>query len=183
MLHFSPQIARNIVSTLGAYAAICRELGAALDFPGHPGAFTSVTQMTSIELLARGISWMTTEPLCQDQALNMTNTDVFRWNHLWPKIAESFDMPCGSVRPLKLEEVMSERNELWQKICKKYELKQTTLDQVANWGFADATLERYWDEILSHNKSRRLGFHDWDESETCFLDLLGRYQESRIIPE
>ena len=78
---------------------------------------------------------------------------------------------------------MSERSELWQKICKKYELKQTTLDQVANWGFADATLERYWDEILSHNKSRRLGFHDWDESESCFLDLLERYQESRIIPE
>ena len=69
LLHFSPQIARNIVSTLGAYAAICRELGAELDFPGHPGAFLSVTQMTTIELLARGIAWMTTEPLCQDQAL------------------------------------------------------------------------------------------------------------------
>ena len=182
LLHFSPQIARNIVSTLGAYAAICRELGAALDFPGHPGAFLSVTQMTTIELLARGIAWMTTEPLCQDQALNMTNTDVFRWNHLWPKIAESFNMPCGSVRPLKLEEVMSERNEVWQNICKKHQLKKTNLDQVANWGFADATLERYWDEILSHNKSRRLGFHDWDESESRFLNLLKRYQESLVIP-
>ena len=182
MLHFSPQIARNIVSTLGAYAAICRELGAELDFPGHPGAFLSVTQMTTIELLARGIAWMTTEPLCQDQALNMTNTDVFRWKHLWPKIAESFNMPCGSVRTLKLEEVMSERNEVWQNICKKHQLKKTNLDQVANWGFADATLERYWDEILSHNKSRRLGFHDWDESESRFLNLLKRYQESMIIP-
>jgi hypothetical protein len=51
-----------------------------------------------------------------------------------------------------------------------------------NWGFADATLECYWDEILSHNKSRRFGFHGWDESESRFLSLLKQYQESLIIP-
>ena len=37
LLHFSPHNSRNLVSTLGAYAAICRELGAELDFPGPEG--------------------------------------------------------------------------------------------------------------------------------------------------
>jgi len=54
---------------------------------------------------------------------------------------------------------------------------------VANWGFADATLERYWDEILSHNKCRRLGFEEWDESEARFIHLLKQYQETAILPK
>ena len=182
LLHYSPQISRNIVSTLGVYAAICRELGASLDFPGNPGAFESITQMTTIELLAKGIAWMVTEKSCLNQAFNFTNTDVFRWKHLWPRIAECFDMVPGSVRPLKLEEVMSERDEVWKSIAKKFGLKTSSLDQVANWGFADATLERYWDEILSHNKCRSLGFHEWDETETRFVHRLKQYQNSAILP-
>ena len=183
LLHYSPHISRNIVSTLGSYAAICRELGASLDFPGNPGAFESITQMTTIELLAKGIAWMVTEEQCRNEAFNLTNTDVFRWNHLWPKIAKCFDMPYGSVRPLKLEEVMSERDDVWKVICNKNDLKTSRLDQVANWGFADATLERYWDEILSHNKCRSMGFDEWDETENRFIQLLKHYQESKILPK
>lgn len=182
LLHYSPNIARNLVSSLGTYAAICRELGAALDFPGPPGAFTSVTQVTTIELLARGIAWMATEPACKNQAFNMTNTDVFRWHQLWPKIAQAFNMPCGTVRPLKLADVMLDRNDVWQHICQKNQLEATTLADVANWSYADATLERYWDEILSHNNVRRLGFHDWDDSQSRFLSILKTYQDTRILP-
>ena len=54
LIHFSPKTARNIISTLGAYAALCRELGAALDFPEPAGAFESLTQVTSLDLLAKG---------------------------------------------------------------------------------------------------------------------------------
>jgi len=182
LLHFSPHIARNIVSTIGAYAAICREVGAALDFPGHPGAYTSVTQMTTIELLSRGIVWMSTEPLCKDQAFNIINTDVFRWNHLWPKIAQAFKMDAGTERPLRLENIMSGRNEVWKYLCEKYKLKKSNLNDLANWQFADATFERHWDEIFSHNKSKRFGFQDWDESELRFLKILKKYQDSKIIP-
>jgi hypothetical protein len=92
-------------------------------------------------------------------------------------------MPAGSVRPLKLAEVLSERDDLWDSIAKKCRLKSNDLKQVANWGFADATLERYWDEILSHNKCRRLGFEEWDESEARFIHLLKQYQETAILPK
>lgn len=182
LLHFSPAIARNLVSSLGAYAALCRELGAALDFPGPQGAFDSVTQVTSLDLLARGIAWMSTESDCDNQGFNITNTDVFRWNQLWPKLAQAFDMPTGSVRPLRLADVMADRDELWQHICQRNGLQQTSLAQVANWGYADATLERYWDEILCHNKVRKLGFHDWDNSENKFFDVLQQYRDARILP-
>lgn len=182
LLHFSPDIGRNIVSTLGAYAAICRELGAALDFPGHPGAWDSVTQMTTMEVLARGIVWMSETAACANNGFNMTNTDVFRWRTLWPRIAAAFQMPAGSLRPLCLQQVMAERGDLWQQICSRYGLRSTALAQVANWGFADATLERYWDEILSHNKCRRFGYDGWDDSEARMLGLFARYQREGILP-
>ena len=182
LMHFSPAIARNLVSTLGAWAAICRELGAALDFPGPPAAYGSLTQLTTIELLARAIAWMATEPACANEALNVTNTDLFRWHALWPRLAEAFDMPLGSVRPLRLAEVMAGRGELWQKVCDRHGLVQPDLDRVANWGYADATLERTWDEILSHTKARRLGFHDWDDSPARFFTVLDQYRQAKILP-
>ena len=182
LVHFSPAIARNLVSTLGAYAAICRELGAALDFPGPRGAYDSLTQLTTIELLARAITWMATEPACANEAFNVTNTDLFRWHTLWPKLAEAFGMPLGSVRPLRLAEVMADRGELWRHMCARHGLVQPRLDRVANWGYADATLERTWDEILSHNKARRLGFHDWDDSLTRFFAVLDQYRQAGILP-
>ncbi|MET0195236.1 MAG: NAD-dependent epimerase/dehydratase family protein, partial [Hyphomicrobiaceae bacterium] len=43
---FAPGRARNIISIVGAYAAICRELGVRLDFPGHPDQFRSLTEVT-----------------------------------------------------------------------------------------------------------------------------------------
>ena len=182
LVHYSPAIARNLVSTLGAWAAICRELDAALDFPGPPAAYDSLTQLTTIELLARAIAWMATEPACANEAFNVTNTDLFRWHALWPRLAQAFGIPLGPVRPLRLAEAMAGRGELWRKLCARHGLVQPDLDRVANWGYADATLERTWDEILSHNKARRLGFHAWDDSLTRFFTVLDQYRRARILP-
>ena len=182
LLHFSPDIARNLVSSLGAYASICRELGCALDFPGPEGAYHSLTQVTSIELLARAIAWMATEPACANHAFNVTNGDVFRWSRLWPRIAEAFDMPCGGVRPLRLAQVMQGRDAVWDRVRERYGLLPRSLSSVASWGYLDATLERTWDEILSTTKARKLGFHDWEDSEARLLALIGEYRAARILP-
>lgn len=182
LLHYSPEIARNLVSTLGALAAIRRESGAALDFPGPPGAYTSLTQFTTIEVLARAMVWMATESRCRDQAFNVTNTDLIRWNTLWPRLAQVFGAPLGSVRPSRLTDAMADKEALWQRICACHRLRPTSLDQVANWAFADATLERDWDEILSHNKARQYGFVDGDDSEERFMAVLEQYRRARILP-
>ena len=152
LLHFSPAIARNLVSSLGAYAAICRELGCALDFPGPEGAYRSLTQVTSIELLARAMAWMATEPACANQAFNVTNGDVFRWSRLWPRIAGAFDMPCGSVRPLRLAMVMQGKEAVWERVCERFGLARQPLSAVANWGYLDATLERTWGRDSQHRE-------------------------------
>lgn len=182
LLHFSPAIARNLVSSLGAYAAICRELGCALDFPGPEGAYRSLTQVTSIDLLARAMAWMATEPACADQAFNVTNGDVFRWSRIWPRIAGAFDMPCGNVRPLRLAVAMQGREAVWDRVRERYGLAPRPLPEVASWGYLDATLERTWDEVFSTNKARAFGFHDWEDSEGRLIALIDEYRAAKILP-
>lgn len=182
LLHFSPHNPRNLVSTLGAYAALCREIGMPLDFPGTDGTYTSLVQVTTTTLLARGMAWMSTDEKAGNNAFNMTNGDVFRWSRLWPRLAATFEMPCGTPRPVVLADVMPEWELAWRRIVKKHNLVDQPLSAVANWAFADATLIRWWDEIMSTNKVRDFGFHDWDDSERRLLSIVQQYRDARILP-
>ncbi len=77
---------------------------------------------------------------------------------------------------------MRDKEAVWQRVCKRHGLKPRSLKEVANWAYADATLERYWDEILSHNKARRFGFDEWDDSEERFFATLEQYREAHVLP-
>jgi len=182
LVHFAPANGRTLISSLGAYAALCHELGSAFDFPGPEAAYHSLTQVTAIELLARGMHWMATESVCANQAFNLTNGDVFRWSTVWPRLAHAFGLPCGTVRPMRLAQTLADAGEVWGRVVKRHQLQTLSLDQVANWAYLDATLERTWDEILSTNKARSYGFHDWADSEKLLMETLGTYQQANILP-
>ncbi len=182
LLHFSPDIGRNLVSSIGSYAAICRELGRPLDFPGVPGAWNSLTQLTTLTLLARGIAWAASEPRCANQAFNFTNTDAIRWGELWPRIAEFFDMPCGEVRTVCLADEMPTHADAWAALAQRHGLRFAELDRVANWGYLDATLVRDWDEVFSHEKAHSFGFRECDNSADRFAELLAQYRGAGILP-
>ncbi|MGI9435628.1 MAG: SDR family oxidoreductase [Geminicoccaceae bacterium] len=181
LLHFSPHNPRNLVSTLSAYAAICREVGAALNFPGPEGAFTSLAQLTSTDLLSRAIAWMATDDQAANQAFNVANGDLVRWCQFWPKLADAFQIPCGCVRPMRLVDVMADKQPVWQQITKHHGLKSQPLAAVANWAYVDGTLERTWDEIQSTMKARKFGFHDCADSEEDFLRILARYRDAELL--
>ena len=78
VLGFATGSAMSLLNVLGAYGAICRELGRPMDFPGKPGAFSSVYQMTDARLLARALVWAAAEPACADRAFNVANGDLVR---------------------------------------------------------------------------------------------------------
>lgn len=182
LVHYSPNNSRNLVSSIGAYATLCKELGAAFDFPGPETAYHSITQVTSLPLLADAMAWMATDNSCANQAFNVTNGDVFRWSQLWPVIAAFFDLPCGSVRPMRLANTMPIHASLWNAVVRRDGLQPLALEQVANWGYLDATLERTWDEILSTNKARHFGFHGWADTKQDVMTTFQRYRDSRTLP-
>ncbi|MFT6303658.1 MAG: hypothetical protein ACJAY2_002851 [Pseudomonadales bacterium] len=50
-----------------------------------------------------------------------------------------------------MADVMVSNGDIWNSLRDKHQLQSIPLERVVNWEYLDATLERYWDEILCHN--------------------------------
>ena len=72
------QSAMNMIAAIGAYAAISRQLGLPLVYPGSG---TRVTEATDARLLARAIAWSGRTPAAANQIFNVANGDVFIWEN------------------------------------------------------------------------------------------------------
>jgi hypothetical protein len=92
----------NLTLAIAVYANICKALGLPLSFPGKPGAYTALYQCTDAALLAKAVGWMATDPKCANQAFNITNSDLIRWQNLWPKFAKFFGMELAPPRHINL---------------------------------------------------------------------------------
>lgn len=172
----------NIAMVIAVYATISKELGLPLRFPGKPGAFRAIYQVTDSELLANAMLWCATSETARNQVFNVTNGDFFRWENVWPKFAEFFDLEVGPVQTIKLAELMSDKEPLWRRITDKHGLRPIPYEDVAAWPFADYVFGCDWD-VMSHTlKIRQAGFHDCVDSEQAFLELFGKLREMKIIP-
>lgn len=172
----------NIISILGVYATLLREMGRPLTFPGKPGAFTSIYQATDAGLLARAMVWMATTPACADQSFNVTNGDFFRYRNLWPAFARHFGMELGDVETIDLAATMADKESLWAAMNAKYGLKGHSLAMLANWNFGNYALRNDWDVMSSTTKLRQYGFCEVIDSETMYLDQFRVLQREKIIP-
>jgi nucleoside-diphosphate-sugar epimerase len=179
---FAPERPRNLVSIIGAYAAICRELGMRLDFPGKPGNYTALTEVTDATLLANGMIHMATSPACVNRAFNITNGDVFRWERMWPRIAEALGMRPGIVRHIPIARWMADKEPVWQRVVANHRLQPRRLDQVALWGFADFVFGQDYDVISSTTRLRLSGFHEVVDTGEMLLRQLQQYRDAKILP-
>lgn len=173
----APGRARNLASTLGAYAAICRELGVALDFPGSAASFRSLSEVTDAGLLGRAVLWMLEAPAARNRAFNVTNGDVFRWERLWPRLAEAYGVRCGIVRPMKLSAWMADKGAVWARIG-----GTLPLSDVARWDFADFVFGLEHDLFASTTRLRRAGFAECLDSIELLLGQIGAYRQAGVLP-
>lgn len=177
---FAPGTAMSIMSVIAAYAAIMKELGRPLSFPGT--AWESLYQVTESSHLANAALWAGTEPRCANQAYNITNGDYFRWRHLWPKIAAAFGMPHAGPEPIRLVEFMADKAPLWDAMTKKHGLKPYRFEEVVAWPFGDYVFNCNYDVMTNVTKSRQHGFHEVVDSEEMFVRLLQLFRAERIVP-
>jgi nucleoside-diphosphate-sugar epimerase len=119
----------NPIALLGVYAALLREQGLPLSYPGEAGL--GISQLTDSRLLASACLHVATNDVAWDRALNVTNGDVFEWRSVWPAIARSFGMEAGEDRPLDLANFILEHRKLWASIVRKYHL--ASLEDVADF--------------------------------------------------
>ncbi|MGO4274592.1 SDR family oxidoreductase, partial [Paenibacillus sp. TAF58] len=112
----------NLAMVIAIYASMSKELGLPLRFPGKAGAYNSLLEMTDAGLLAKATVWAATDERCANQAFNITNGDLFRWNELWPKIATYFGLETAPPLQMSLDVVMADKEPLWNSMVKKHGL-------------------------------------------------------------
>jgi len=172
----------NLILVIAVYAAISRELGLPLRFPGKPGAYDKLMDMTDASLLAKATVWAATSPQCANQAFNITNGDLFRWNELWPKIATYFAMETAPPLHMPLQTIMNDKASVWEGLQQKYGLERLSFQQLSSWGFGDFVFSWDYDFFSDGSKARRLGFHEFVDTEKMFFDLFDELKSRKIIP-
>ena len=172
----------NLATVIAVYATMCKKLGVPMRFPGKPGAFGSLLEMTDASLLAEATVWAATTPACANQAFNITNGDLFRWNDMWPRIADIFGLDTATPLPMSLADVMADKEPLWNSIVSEHELKPTPYRDVSSWAFGDFVFSWDYDVISDGSKARRMGFHRFVDTEAMFAGIVTDLRQQRIIP-
>ncbi|KAL9122308.1 MAG: hypothetical protein Q9187_001136 [Circinaria calcarea] len=80
----------NLATSIGLYAAISKELGGEMPFPGSETFYTRFDSFTSSRLHASFSLWAALEPKCSNQAFNVVNGEAESWQNLFPKLAKRF---------------------------------------------------------------------------------------------
>jgi nucleoside-diphosphate-sugar epimerase len=172
----------NLAMVIAVYAAISKELGLPLRFPGKPGAYDKLLEMTDAGLLARATVWAATDERCANQAFNINNGDLFRWRELWPKIARFFDLEVAPPLPMSLDVVMADKEPLWNAMIEKHGLERHPYKDVSSWRFGDFAFSWDYDMFANGSKARRFGFHEHVDTEAMFMSILGDFRRRKVIP-
>ena len=176
--------AMNMGTTLAVYAALCRETGRPFRFPGSPQQWNGLTDMTDARLLARHLLWASTTPAGANEAFNVVNGDIFRWNWMWERIAAWFGLdPApfdGTVQPLELQ--MADDAIVWRRMAEREGLAEPDLSRLASPWHTDADLGRPIEVVTDMSKSRKLGFTAYQSTDEAFFDLFEVLRSERLIP-
>lgn len=176
--------AMNIGSTLAVYATICRETGRPFVFPGSEVQWRGLTDVTDARQLARQLVWASTNAAGRNEAFNVVNGDVFRWQWLWPRLASWFGIEAvpfaGKVAPL--EPQLAGDSGLWAEISQRHGLREANIERLASAWHTDADLGRPVECVTDMSKSRRAGFAAYQDTQESFFDLFARLKAERLIP-
>ena len=172
----------NLAMAIALYAAISKELGLPLRFPGSHTAYRALYQVTSAKILAAATDWAGRTPAAANEIFNITNGDYFRWEFLWPRIARMFGMDCAPPVPTPLADYMTDKGPLWRRMIERHGLQDIPYEQLVSWPFADFIFNSGFDNISSTIKARQAGFHDCIDTEEMFRLFFAHLCQERVIP-
>jgi nucleoside-diphosphate-sugar epimerase len=175
--------AMNLIPALGAHAAVMRERGPILPYPG--GA-ERVGQAVDADLLARAIAWAGEADAARDETFNVTNGDVFTWPNVWPAIADAVGMRPGLDEPFLLQSL--QRGD-WDRARQRFGLESPALPEFvgSSLEYADYQMRHGHTEpgpasIVSTVKIARAGFHEVMDTELMFRKWFKVFQKKRLLP-
>jgi len=178
--------AMDLIPPLGVYAAMMREQGRALDYPG--GA-ARVAQAVDVDLLARAIAWAGEADAGRSEAFNVTNGDVFTWENIWPAIADALGMTPGKAVPLSLAKEYPNWIAAWDGLRRRHNLVSPGLEEFVGLSFqyADYSMRHGHTEsgppsIVSTVKINQAGFTEMMDTEAMFRKWFTEARARRLLP-
>ena len=175
--------AMNLIPALGAHAAVMRERGPILPYPG--GA-ERVSQAVDADLLARAIAWAGETEAAANETFNVTNGDVFTWPNIWPAIVEAVCMRPGPDEPFLLRSLG--RGD-WDRARQRFGLVSPALSDFVGLSleYADYQMRYGHTEpgppaIVSTVKIAQAGFHEVMDTELMFRKWFKVFQDKRLLP-
>jgi nucleoside-diphosphate-sugar epimerase len=177
----------NLIPVIGAWAALLRDEGRALDFPGQQLS-AQLKEAVDADLVAHALAWAAD---CQTAGIfNLTNGDVFRWPEIWPAIAETFGMTVGTHTPARLRQELPARQSQWASLVKRYGLNAPVNIE----DFVGHNSLAYADQLLSGHEVeggpvlnstiaiRQAGFAECMDTEEMFRKWFQRLPALGLLP-
>jgi nucleoside-diphosphate-sugar epimerase len=87
--------AMNVPYGLALYAAVQKELGQPVGFPGDVFAWDAENHMTSAKLIGKHAEWVVLSPQTKDQILNLSDGSMFSYGKFWPILAAAYGVEYG----------------------------------------------------------------------------------------
>jgi nucleoside-diphosphate-sugar epimerase len=178
--------AMDLIPPLGVYAAMLREAGRALDYPG--GA-ARVAQAVDVDLLARAIAWTGEADAARNEAFNVTNGDVFTWANIWPAISDALGMKPGKAVPLSLAKEYPKWIEPWEALRRRHNLTSPGLKEFVGLSFQYADYSMRYGQtepgppsIVSTVKINQAGFTEMMDTEAMFRKWFAEARAKRLLP-
>jgi nucleoside-diphosphate-sugar epimerase len=179
-------VAMNPIPVIGAYAAICRELGLPFFCPGEQ---EQVFEAVDADLIARALAWAAEAPVARGETFNITNGDVMVWKNVWPAIARAVGLEPAFGSPLSLAAFMPAHADVWDRIVDKHNLRRVAMRDLLGEShhYMDLLCARDSEVLpsamlVSTIKLRQAGFGDCEDTEVMFAKWLGKLVERGVLP-
>ncbi|OIW30715.1 NAD(P)-binding domain protein [Coniochaeta ligniaria NRRL 30616] len=177
----------NLATSLGLYAAVEKELGRDLEFPGNEAFYNMFDVFTSSKIHAEFCEWAALEPKAANQAFNIHNGDVESWQNLWPHVARRFGMKVkadqfasASAKGLESVNVLTDKPPISVTAAELGLKGKITPSKVANrislvkWSQQEE-VKKAWEKLAGREGLDKTAF---EKSPWWFLDfVLGRSYE------
>ena len=182
--------AMNPIPALGAYAALLKEEGKPLLYPGGK---SNIVESTDADLLARAIAWAGRFPCRPEPDLQRHQRRCLSVGaHLARdrrRAGHGAGRPATGRQPIQLATEMPKRSAEWDRIRARYGLRSPELERFVGLsfqfldsllGYSDPT--RLNPAVSSPIKLRQAGFHEVLDTEEVFVKWFRTFQEKRFLP-
>jgi len=97
-------------------------------------------------------------------------------------MAEKLNLPLAEPQRRPMKAFSEQHSELWTRLAQQQGLRETRIEGLGDWQFADYIIGCDWDIAASTVKARLHGFHDCRDSLEMWATRIDDMQREKILP-